>query len=337
MFNKSIDSLTEMKYNNARLKIEVIEMKTMMTSKQIGAISNFNHFNLVEKWISFSQVSAASEKSYRKGIKRFAEYVAENSISTLNRENLIAYREMLAKKYSPSTTNLYISAIKLFLRFLQLEGVLTVNPAEHLKGLKIEKSHKKDALSINDTKKILNSIDTSTLKGKRDLALYSLMTTSGLRTVEICRADIGDIVQHGNKYFLYVCGKGRSEKSESVQISAGVYEMIQNYLRERGELKNSAPLFASVSHRNFGGRLLTTSISRIIKSIFRRAGYNSRRITAHSLRHTCATTALLAGATLRQVQQVLRHKSITVTEIYISELNRFANDTESLVAKTFGI
>lgn len=315
-------------------------MTTMLmtkTDKQSGLVADFNHFDLVEKWIAFAQVKASSVKSYRKGIRRLSEYVNANGIAKLSRENLVEYREMLAKKYSPSTANLYLTSAKLFLAFLQQEGVLSVNPAEHLKGLKVIAGHKKDSLSVQDTKKILSTFETSTLKGKRDKAMYALMTTAGLRTIEVARADVGDIVQRGGRFYLYVMGKGRNEKSESVLIADGVYKMIQEYLAARGNMSDDSALFASVSKRNFGGRLTTTSISRIIKSVLRGAGYDSRRLTAHSLRHTAATTMLLNGVAIRQVQQVLRHKNISVTEIYLHDLDRLTNNAEMLAAAAFGI
>lgn len=315
-------------------------MTTMMittTDNQNGAIANFNHFDLVEKWIAFAQVKPSSVKSYRKGIRRLAEYVEGNGIANLSRENLVEYREMLAKKYSPSTANLYLTSAKLFLAFLQQEGILSVNPAEHLKGLKVIAGHKKDSLSVQDTRKILSTFNTSTLKGKRDKAMYALMTTAGLRTIEVARANVGDIVKRGGKFFLYVMGKGRNEKSESVLLADGVYQMIQDYLTARGNISDNSALFASVSRRNFGGRLTTTSISRIIKTAMRGAGYNSRRLTAHSLRHTAATTMLLNGAAIRQVQQVLRHRNIAVTEIYLHDLDRMSNHAESIAAAAFGI
>ena len=307
------------------------------TANQNGAIINFDHFDLVDRWIAFAQVKPSSVKSYRKGIRRLAEYVNANGIANLSRENLVEYRETLAKKYSPSTANLYLTSAKLFLAFLQQEGVLSVNPAEHLKGLKVIAGHKKDALSAADTKKILSSFDTSTLKGKRDKAMYALMTTAGLRTIEVARADVGDIVQRGGRFYLYVQGKGRNEKSECVQIADGVYALIREYLKERGDVAENAPLFASASKRNYGGRITTTSISRIIKTALRTAGYNSRRLTAHSLRHTAATTMLLSGAAIRQVQQVLRHKNVAVTEIYLHDLDRLTNNAESLAAAAFGL
>lgn len=291
---------------------------------------------LAEKFFEFAQVSATSIKAYRKGVKNLANFFKLHNIENPTRENFIEYREYLAGKYAAATCNLYLTSAKLFFNFLSTEGFIQKNPCEHLKGLKIDNStHKKDALNADMVKNILSSIETGTLQGKRDKALFALMTTAGLRTIEIARADKRDIELRGGKYYLYVMGKGRNEKSECVQIADGVYKLIEEYLNDRTDKGEN--LFASVSHRNYGGRLTTTSISRIIKNAMIRAGYNSKRLTAHSLRHTSATVALQAGATLRQVQQVLRHRNIAVTTIYLHDLDRMANNAECLVAKAFGI
>lgn len=304
---------------------------------QIARVESFNYFNLADKWIAFAQVKPSSVKSYRKGIRRLAEYCAENKISVITRENMIEYRETLTNKYAATTANLYLTAAKLFLAFLQQENYIEVNPAEHLKGLKIAEGHKKDALTADDTKTILSKFNTSTLKGLRDKAIYSLMTTAGLRTIEVVRANIGDIVKRGGKIFLHVQGKGRNDKLECVLIADGVYKLIQSYLAQRKNISADSPLFGSLSRRNFGKRMTTFSISRIIKTSLKSAGYDSSRLTAHSLRHTAATLALRAGQTLRQVQQVLRHKNISVTQIYLHDLDRLNNTAESVVANLCGI
>ena len=311
-------------------------MTTALTATT-NEISTFNHFNLVEKWLNYAQVSASSVKSYSKGIRRLAEYCKANAIQTISRDNLISYREYLRGKYAVATANLYLTATKLFLSFLAVEGYLGNNPADRVKGLKIVAGHKKDALSAEMVQAVLKSFDTSTLKGKRDKALFALMTTAGLRTIEVARANVGDIIEREGKFFLLVQGKGHNDKDSAVRITEGVHRLIQKYIAERGEISENAPLFSSLSRRNFSGRISTNSISRIVKSALRRAGYNSRRLTAHSLRHTAATVALKAGATLRQVQQVLRHTNIAVTQIYLHELDRLNNNAECLVAAQFGL
>ena len=292
--------------------------------------------NLADKFLTFAQVKSASVKSYKKGIRNLANFFNLYHFSIPTRESLIAYRDYLAKTYSASTCNLYLTSAKLFFNFLTVEGFISKNPAEHLKGLKIDRStHKKDSLSADMVKSVLATFDTSTLQGKRDKAIFALMATAGLRTIEIRRADISDISLRDGKYFLQVQGKGKNDKADSVLIPNGVFQIISDYLNSRTD--NAENLFGSLSNRNFGKRLSTNSISRIVKSALIRAGFNSKRLTAHSLRHTAATIALKAGATLRQVQQVLRHSNISVTQIYLHDLDRLNNNAENLVANSFGL
>ena len=107
----------------------------------------------------------------------------------------------------------------------------------------MQAGHKKDALGEVDTKKILSTFDTSTLTGKRDKAMFALMVTAGLRTIEVSRADVTDIIQQDGKYFLLVQGKGRTEKDAMVRITDGVFKLIQDYLHCRAD--DNANLFGS--------------------------------------------------------------------------------------------
>ena len=171
-----------------------------------------------------------------------------------------------------------------------------------------------------------------TLKDLRDRAIIALMLTAGLRTIEICRADVKDIRRVNGCYFLYVLGKGRSTKSESVKLAPQVYSLIQSYLKVRGRVKGDEPLFVSTSNRSKGKRLDTQSIRKLIKKDLRGIGLDSDRLSAHSLRHTAATQMLLNGVRLEEVQMILRHRNITVTQIYNHAIQRMQNEGENIVA-----
>lgn len=307
-----------------------VESKVMTTATQ-------NYGALFAKWLEFAQVKPASVASYTKGVKNFFAFVQAAGVSEINRDVLLSYREHLGATYRAATANLYLTATKLFVSFLHQEGVIATDVADRIKNFKVSEEHAKDALSAETTRKIIASFDVSTLRGKRDAAIYTTMTSCGLRCVEVARANVGDIVPRGEKFFLQVQGKGRDDKRECVELPPGVYKLIRNYLDERGKLSADMPLFASVSHRNNAERLTTNSISRLIKGILRANGIDSERVTAHSLRHTCANTMITNGVELRRVQEVLRHKSVRVTERYLHELDRYNNGGESVAAKAFGL
>lgn len=297
---------------------------------------------LIERWVKFAQVKPASIVGYTKGVKNFLSFLQAQGIFEITRETLLSYREFLgvkreAKEYKATTCNLYLTATKLFCSFLHQEGIIPVNVSEHIKTFKTDETHAKDALDAATVAKIAASFDTSTLKGKRDAALFAVMVSCGTRCVEISRADVGDMVPRRGKVFLYLLGKGRDDKRECVELPPGVCKLIQAYLAERGNVDKTAPLFASTSHRNTEKRITTNSISRLIKGILRDNKLDDERLTAHSLRHTCAQEILEAtGKDLRRVQEVLRHRSVRVTERYLHDQDRYNNGGECLAAKAFG-
>ena len=136
---------------------------------------------------------------------------------------------------------------------------------------------------------------------------------------------------------LYVMGKGKTSKGDFVKISEPVMAAIREYLSARGEVNDNEPLFVSCSRRNKGQRLTTRTISSVCKSAMIQAGFNSRRLTAHSLRHSAVTLALLGGMSLDDVSAFARHSSIAITQIYNHSINRMRSQCEQTVtAAIFG-
>lgn len=306
-------------------------MNELIQTENKAIVAGFN-FNMFERWTAFLDTKPKTVKTYSISIKQFISYLRENGIASPTRADIIAYRESLTATHKPTTIQAYLTAVKLFFQWTAQEG-LYPNIAEHIKGAKLQAGFKKDYLTPRQAKSVLNALDRNTLDGKRDYALISLLLVAGLRTVEAERANIEDIRPLADDTALYIQGKGRDEKAEYVKIPAEVEQAIRQYLSARGETDGSAPLFASISHRNNNQRLTTQSISRIVKNALRKAGLNSDRLTAHSLRHTTATLNLLNGGTLEETSQLLRHKSINTTMIYAHALERAKNNSEARVAK----
>ena len=286
----------------------------------------------LDRFFMFIDVRDKSADTYQKATKQFMKYLAENGISEPTRETVINWREYLKEtEHKATTIQLYLTAVKLFFTWLEQEG-LYKNIANKVKGVKIQKGHKKDSLTSNQSKEVLSDIDTSTTKGKRDFAIVALLLTTGLRTIEIVRADVADLRTVGGNTVLFIQGKGRDEKSEYVKVAPQVEKALREYLRTRDSLNDNEPLFTSTSNENKGGRLTTRTISKIAKTSLVNAGLNSDRLTAHSFRHTAGTLALMNGAELTQVQQLLRHSNINTTMIYIDSIDRAKNNSEAIVA-----
>ena len=105
-----------------------------------------------------------------------------------------------------------------------------------------------------------------------------------------------------------------------------------DYLKDRKHPKADQPLFVSHSNRAKEKRLTTRSIRRLVKNQLRKAGLVSEKLSAHSLRHTCATIALGNGADVVSVKDMLRHTNINTTMIYIHSLDRIKKGAERFVS-----
>lgn len=296
-------------------------------------VNNLFSDSLVSRWLKFAGVSEKSITTYTGAIKQMFLYFRNNSIAKPVREDLENWRDSLIDAgKSANTVRLYVTSAKLFFRWLEQDGIYK-NIADHLKSrVKVSPEHKKDFLSKEQSRQLLNfAKGKGTLKDLRDRAIIALMLTAGLRTIEICRADVKDIRRVSGSYFLFVQGKGRSEKAEAVKLAPQVYSLIQSYLKTR-KAKGDEALFVSTSNFCKNQRLDTQTIRKLVKKDLRAIGLDSSRLTAHSLRHTAATQMLLNGVKLEEVQQVLRHKNITVTQVYNHSIQRLKNQAENVVA-----
>lgn len=289
--------------------------------------------DLFQQFIIFIDATPNTVRTYRGSLKQWFLYLRQNQIGHPDSETVRQYRQELQNSgKKPTTVKNYIIAVKRFFEWTEEAGFYP-NIAKYIKSGHLSKNFKKDYLTSSQAKKILDEIDRSTLKGKRDYAMLVTMLTMGLRTIEIARANIEDIRTKGDATVLYVQGKGHEEKDDLIRMPYHVEAAIRDYLSVRNIANPSASLFVSTSNHNHNGRMTTRSIRRIVKTAFISAGFNSPRLTAHSTRHTAATLSLLNGATLQQTQELLRHKNIGTTEIYAHNIDATTNPAATDVEK----
>lgn len=247
------------------------------------------------------------------------------------------------------TVRTYLTAIKQYFQWTAAAGIYP-NISYGVNLPKANKTHKKDSLTPADVAKILQTMQrtgeeqarkaeaaTKDRAGRikrakeqtqRDICIFKLAVTAGLRTCEISRLKAGDLEIKGNKAGVWVWGKGHAEADTKQPISAQVAREILAYLKERGA-KPGEPMFTPTGNRG-AGHMDAATISRMLKSAMRAAGYDSARLTAHSLRHTAIQTALeVADGNVYDAQLVARHASPAVTENYLEQSAR-AKRSEAL-------
>ena len=327
-----------------------------MTTNNLTALNNDLQFNngviesqpinndLLESYINFelgNNQSPTTIKTYLKGMHQFFDYIKANGIIYPTPQTIIDYRTSLQEYLAPNTINSYLNVVKQFFKFLQVERIYP-NITLGIKGAKVDRTEPKHKhLCIEQVQELLAQFDikSNKIKPLRDYAIISLMVCCGLRTIEIARANIGDLQEYGNNTVLYVQGKGKIDKVQYVIVPQMVLNAIRCYLTLRGiktfadyEKAKNEPLFCNVSNFSNGTRIVKNSISRLCKEAFKNIGLNDARITAHSLRHTACTLALENGTSLEETQQMMRHADISTTMIYNHALQREKNKGTNNVA-----
>lgn len=286
---------------------------------------------LLDSFTRFLDCSPQSVRTYSRAVKQFLQYLSLNGISQPTREDVISFRESLKETHRPTTIQNYIIAVRLFFQWTETAGIYP-NVAQHVKGAKVSRAHKKDYLTSQQLKSVLEGIDTSTEQGRRDFAITALMVVGGLRDIEVSRANVEDLRSLGDNVVLFLQGKGRDERTDFVIVPIEVERAIRASLSDRKGIDGRSPLFVSLSNNSKGQRISTRSVSGTIKTALKRAGYDSERLTAHTLRHSAVTLAVLGGNSVQDVQQFARHADISTTMIYFHEQDKTQNKCSNTIA-----
>lgn len=294
-------------------------METMTTTAPQALTARANVSSIITYFADCSDVKSSSRALYARTLRTFFVWVEDTGrdVSALSLADCIAYKnDLLAAGKSSLTVASYCNSLRRFYEWAESVKAYP-NIAKGLHAPKRAQQFRKQPLNVEQVGALLRHEKDTT---PRDYAIINLMVRTGLRCVEVVRANVGDISYIGGQRVLMVQGKGRDEKDNFVVLTDAAYLPIAEYLDGRGPLNASAPLFASQSNRNGGGRLTTRAVSMIAKNGLISVGLNNRVFTAHSLRHTAAVNILRAGGTIEQAQFCLRHSNPATTQIYTATL-----------------
>ena len=308
-------------------------MNELMTITQAPALQVPDFSDLVNKFLMSLDVAPKTVAYYARCFKQYTAWMSKEGINPVQvqKESLIEYkRALIDSGRSSLTVCAYIQVVRTFYAWIADEYG-TRNIARGIKAPKRQKKFRRQPLTPIQANELLNYFERGNL---RDYAMITILLRCGLRTIELSRLDISDVVYKGEQRVLMVQGKGHIDRDAFVVLSPKCNEVITEYLKTRGRTVIGEPLFSSVAKKNFGGRIGTFTISRIVKSGLRAIGIDSFEFSAHSLRHTTATSILLAGGSMGQAQGVLRHISPETTALYTSyftDKERLDNPAEFLI------
>jgi integrase/recombinase XerC len=223
------------------------------------------------------------------------------------------YIAFLHGAYTPKSIRRKISSVKSMYEYLLREQYVTSNPFANATLPKQERRLPK-FIYENEINEFLDRIDTSTLVGKRDLAIFELLYGSGLRVGELVSVGLTDLDFVAKT--LLVHGKG--SKDRYVPMHDTLIERLKDYmvivrpvLRLRTQKPDNHILFV-----NFKGNPLTDRGVRDILDRELTKQSSSLQVSPHTFRHSFATHLLDHGVDLRTVQELLGHVSLSTTQIY---------------------
>lgn len=265
--------------------------------------------------------SAHTVKAYRLDLAQFTRFTAEHgkasNVTEVDRSLIREYTRTL-HHYKPRTQRRKLATVKSLFGFLEREGLLESNPARSLR------------LDIRLGRILPRTVSLSTLQAFfrelyanrnaqvrqtrcsalaiRDIALFELMFSSGMRVSEISNLRIGTVDLE--RRAIFVRGKGNKERLIPI-CDVEVHSALVAYVRLQGVLPEADTFFFT---NRFGRRLSEQSIRMALRRHTRAA--NLEKITPHVFRHTVATMLLEQGVDLRFIQTFLGHSSIVTTTIY---------------------
>ena len=306
-------------------------MELITTKQEITIVTPQRIEELVDSFINSQDVKQSSKLLYRRTLKQYFNWVNNKAylLSEIARPQLLEYKEeLLLSGMSSLTVSSYITSVRRFYEWTEANKFYP-NVAKGIKSPKRKQQFKKQPLLPSQATELLNYYQS---KASRDYAIINLLLRTGLRTIEVIRANVEDIVFKGSQRVLLIQGKGRDEKDNFVLLTDKTYQPVAQYLATNNKV--NGPLFTSTSNNSNGERLTTRTISYIAKEGLKAIGLDERAFTAHSLRHTTAVNILRAGGSLETAQFTLRHSNPATTQIYTSTLNeerRLQNSGEALI------
>jgi integrase/recombinase XerD len=214
------------------------------------------------------------------------------------------------KHLAARTKNQVFHVVRLIFKCLYLYELIVKNPALEIEYEAVGYKTQRMTLSEGEMASFLDSIDIDHGSGLRERAIFELMYSSGLRESEVSNLVIGDIDFEGRLILIRQSKWGKDRVVPVSEVAAG---FLSKYLS--GRSKKEEHVFIGKF-----GRIRGHTINSLFKKILSELGMYRKGLSAHSIRHSCATHLLSHGADLRYVQELLGHESIETTTVYTHEL-----------------
>ncbi|RME57312.1 integrase [Candidatus Parcubacteria bacterium] len=294
--------------------------------------SPYGDHNLLQLYLlKFDRTS--TQIAYQRDLRDFfkTDHVALQEVLSIDFIQMNEYISELEKQgYKASTIKRKLAAIRGFFDWLIALGVLNQNPAHKQLVRKIRQIDHRNRrilyLTGDEARRLIEATSKSGKARVRDRALILTLLYCVLRRSEAAAMDVEHLRPLG-RYWVLDIPHAKGGADQYVKVPDRIVEEIERMKQHYGI--TTGPLWRSFSPNNRNGRLSPHSIYTIVRKAAERAGLS--RIGAHTLRHTGCTLAIEAGATIQQVQNHARHKSIETTMTYVHQRDRLRDSAADFI------
>ncbi len=275
----------------------------------------------IRRFLEFFAVTIRNKNTraaYVQAVKQFFDWCELRGAKSLDRiEPVVIAAYIEQHKASAPTVKQHLAAIRMLFDWLVTGHIVQHNPATSVRGPKhVVKRGKTPVLTADEARKLLDSIDTSTIVGLRDRALIGVMVYSFARVSAAVSMKVEDFYAEGKRWWFRLHEKGG--KRHEVPAHHNADEYLDAYLQAAhiGDEKRS-PLFRTIdrSGRATERGMTRTDALRMIKRRTRFAGL-SEKVSCHTFRATGITAYLENGGTIENAQAIAAHESPRTTKLY---------------------
>jgi integrase/recombinase XerD len=263
----------------------------------------------------------ATRRAYQNALQdfiRFTGIAKPEEFRIVTRAHVIAWRDDLARRELSATTVRHrLSALASLFEYLCDKNAVTHNPVKGVKRPVPETYEgKTPALGDHQARLLLDTPDTTSLKGKRDRAMLATLLYHALRREELCKLMVKDF-RHSRRGVPHLKVSGKGGKTRYLPLHPAASGLITEYWDAAGHGADEAGALFRPVHRNRGDAA-TNAVTpdAVYKMVRRYSAALGFEIGAHSLRATAATNALDHQADIAKVQEWLGHANISTTRIY---------------------
>ncbi|HET8866243.1 MAG TPA: tyrosine recombinase XerC [Gracilimonas sp.] len=281
---------------------------------------------LIEKYLKYLSVERNASKhtiiSYQNDLKSFLDFSAELEdirideveVTTITRLTIRLWLGDLSEQGLAKTSIARkVAALRSFFKYCFKRGYIEKNPAHLLVVPKKEQTLPKTA-TVEDIERMMDAVNTDTVKGLQDRAILELFYGTGMRLSELTGLNLTDVDLKQNQ----VTVKGKGNKQRIIPLGKTVARILKEFIGKRTELYGERTdsdarkaLFIAASGQRIYDRIVRYMVEKYLKKTS-----EVTQKSPHVLRHSFATHMLDNGADIRIIKEFLGHANLAATQVY---------------------